>query len=267
MGYIPNHDGQMVVSSNFASWNWSTVHLFYQFVATSSMVRIIRPDQLSGYSPSNVVAIDGLDWHTYFPCTGLHESISSSLMLKLVFGFSRISKKAFASTVFFRMLDRKLSIAHPLEGKAAYTDWAWSQHVCRFPFLFLVFIVRYVYALACVPIPQVNRGVNSPADISMDISKLVRLLGVTPISFKDGVKLTLENDATSWQKESLHVRWLQFSFIKVKEIHVYKWSHELLLQGPIWIHGIMEWQMRVHWNSLYPWNDPESMNLNNSTFW
>lgn len=77
------------------------------------MVRIIRPDQLSGYSPSNVVAIDGLDWHTYFPCTGLHESISSSLMLKLVFRVSRISKKVFASTVFFRILDRKLSTAHP----------------------------------------------------------------------------------------------------------------------------------------------------------
>ncbi|RWR91920.1 methionine adenosyltransferase 2 subunit beta [Cinnamomum micranthum f. kanehirae] len=44
---------------------------------------------------------------------------------------------------------------------------------------------------------SVNRGVNSPADISMDISKLVRLLGITPISFKDGVKLTLENDDPS----------------------------------------------------------------------
>lgn len=104
MGYIPNHAGQMVVSSNFAYWNWSTVHLFYQLVATSSMVRIIRPDPLSGYSSSNVVAIDGLDWHTYFPCTGLHEAIPSSLMLKLVFGFSRISEKVFASNVFFRML-------------------------------------------------------------------------------------------------------------------------------------------------------------------
>lgn len=38
---------------------------------------------------------------------------------------------------------------------------------------------------------SVDRGVKSPADISMDISKLVKTLNVSPISFKDGVKLTL----------------------------------------------------------------------------
>ncbi|KAJ8450192.1 hypothetical protein Cgig2_033386 [Carnegiea gigantea] len=38
---------------------------------------------------------------------------------------------------------------------------------------------------------SVDGGVKSPADISMDISKLVKTLNVTPISFKDGVKLTL----------------------------------------------------------------------------
>lgn len=40
---------------------------------------------------------------------------------------------------------------------------------------------------------QVDRGVISPADISMDISKLVQTLNIVPTSFKDGVKLTLEN--------------------------------------------------------------------------
>ncbi|EHA8591947.1 putative methionine adenosyltransferase 2 subunit beta [Cocos nucifera] len=39
---------------------------------------------------------------------------------------------------------------------------------------------------------SVNRGVVSPADISMDISKLIQVLGNTPISFHDGVRLTLE---------------------------------------------------------------------------
>ncbi|OAY62334.1 methionine adenosyltransferase 2 subunit beta [Manihot esculenta] len=40
---------------------------------------------------------------------------------------------------------------------------------------------------------SVDRGVISPADISMDISKLVQTLNIVPTSFKDGVKLTLEN--------------------------------------------------------------------------
>lgn len=42
---------------------------------------------------------------------------------------------------------------------------------------------------------QVDRGVKSPADISMDISKLVKTLNISPTSFKDGVNLTL---ATPW---------------------------------------------------------------------
>lgn len=32
----------------------------------------------------------------------------------------------------------------------------------------------------------------SPADISMDISKLIELFGVRPLPFKDGVRSTLE---------------------------------------------------------------------------
>ncbi|KAM5555178.1 hypothetical protein ABKV19_023193 [Rosa sericea] len=39
---------------------------------------------------------------------------------------------------------------------------------------------------------SVDRGVMSPADISMDITKLVQTLGISPISFQDGVRLTLE---------------------------------------------------------------------------
>ncbi|KNA15035.1 hypothetical protein SOVF_101900 [Spinacia oleracea] len=38
---------------------------------------------------------------------------------------------------------------------------------------------------------SVDRGVKSPADISMDISKLVKTLNISPTSFKDGVNLTL----------------------------------------------------------------------------
>ncbi|KAF2315336.1 hypothetical protein GH714_038865 [Hevea brasiliensis] len=43
-----------------------------------------------------------------------------------------------------------------------------------------------------VPSSSVDRGVASPADISMDISKLVQTLNILPTPFKDGVKLTLE---------------------------------------------------------------------------
>ncbi|CAN1308661.1 hypothetical protein LINPERPRIM_LOCUS27465 [Linum perenne] len=44
-----------------------------------------------------------------------------------------------------------------------------------------------------VLVPQVDRGVRSPADISMDVSKLVQELGIRPTTFKDGVKCTLDN--------------------------------------------------------------------------
>ncbi|KAI8545178.1 hypothetical protein RHMOL_Rhmol07G0021500 [Rhododendron molle] len=44
---------------------------------------------------------------------------------------------------------------------------------------------------------SVDRGVKSPADISMDISKLIQTLGISPISFKDGVRLTLAAEAGS----------------------------------------------------------------------
>ncbi|KAK7349548.1 hypothetical protein VNO77_06999 [Canavalia gladiata] len=41
----------------------------------------------------------------------------------------------------------------------------------------------------------VDRGVKSPADISMDITRLVQTLGICPVSFKDGVRLTLTTEA------------------------------------------------------------------------
>lgn len=40
---------------------------------------------------------------------------------------------------------------------------------------------------------SVNRGVASPADISMDVSKVVKLLGINLTPFKDGVQLTFES--------------------------------------------------------------------------
>ena len=46
-------------------------------------------------------------------------------------------------------------------------------------------------------VSQVDRGVISPADISMDIAKLVQTLKISPTPFKDGVKLTLVAEASS----------------------------------------------------------------------
>lgn len=43
---------------------------------------------------------------------------------------------------------------------------------------------------------SVDRGVQSPADISMDITKLVQTLNIDPVTYKDGVKLTLAAEAT-----------------------------------------------------------------------
>ncbi|KAJ9556322.1 hypothetical protein OSB04_010936 [Centaurea solstitialis] len=40
---------------------------------------------------------------------------------------------------------------------------------------------------------SINRGVKSPADISMDISKLIQTLDFMPTSFHDGVKLTIDS--------------------------------------------------------------------------
>ncbi|MFS7925005.1 putative rmlD-like substrate binding domain, NAD(P)-binding domain superfamily [Helianthus anomalus] len=41
---------------------------------------------------------------------------------------------------------------------------------------------------------SIDRGVKSPADISMDISKLIQTLDFTPTSFEDGVKLTFDTN-------------------------------------------------------------------------
>ncbi|XP_028769173.1 methionine adenosyltransferase 2 subunit beta-like isoform X1 [Neltuma alba] len=42
---------------------------------------------------------------------------------------------------------------------------------------------------------SVDRGVRSPADISMDISRLVQTLKIHPIPFEEGVRLTLASEA------------------------------------------------------------------------
>ncbi|CAA7390960.1 unnamed protein product [Spirodela intermedia] len=44
--------------------------------------------------------------------------------------------------------------------------------------------------IKAVSASSVDRGVTSPADISMDISRLTQELGVTPVCFKNGVQLT-----------------------------------------------------------------------------
>ncbi|KAE8733336.1 methionine adenosyltransferase 2 subunit beta isoform 2 [Hibiscus syriacus] len=50
-------------------------------------------------------------------------------------------------------------------------------------------LIKPIYA------SSVDRGVMSPADISMDITKLVQSLNISPTPFKDGVKLTLASEA------------------------------------------------------------------------
>ncbi|KAG2655127.1 hypothetical protein PVAP13_1NG549900 [Panicum virgatum] len=43
---------------------------------------------------------------------------------------------------------------------------------------------------------SVNRGVASPSDISMDITKLTQMLSIKPISFQDGVRATFDAEAS-----------------------------------------------------------------------
>ena len=49
-----------------------------------------------------------------------------------------------------------------------------------------------------LPAAQVNWRVASPPDISMDITKLTQILGIKPISFQDGVRSTLDAEASTW---------------------------------------------------------------------
>lgn len=44
---------------------------------------------------------------------------------------------------------------------------------------------------------SVDRGIKSPVDISMDITKLIQTLHISPTSFRAGVQLTLESQASS----------------------------------------------------------------------
>ncbi|XVF22601.1 hypothetical protein REPUB_Repub12eG0185400 [Reevesia pubescens] len=51
--------------------------------------------------------------------------------------------------------------------------------------------------IKAVSASSVDRGVMSPADISMDITKLIQTLNISPTPFKDGVKMTLAAEASS----------------------------------------------------------------------
>uniref|UniRef100_A0A5B7A908 Putative methionine adenosyltransferase 2 subunit beta isoform X1 n=1 Tax=Davidia involucrata TaxID=16924 RepID=A0A5B7A908_DAVIN len=52
-------------------------------------------------------------------------------------------------------------------------------------------------SIKSVSASSVDRGVKSPADISMDITKLVQTLDISPTSFRDGVRLTLASESNS----------------------------------------------------------------------
>nr|XP_009761652.1 PREDICTED: replication factor C subunit 4-like [Nicotiana sylvestris] len=48
-----------------------------------------------------------------------------------------------------------------------------------------------------IQMSQVNHGVKSPADISMDITRLIQTLNMSTTAFRAGVKLTLEVELAS----------------------------------------------------------------------
>nr|XP_009786751.1 PREDICTED: uncharacterized protein LOC104234807 [Nicotiana sylvestris] len=48
-----------------------------------------------------------------------------------------------------------------------------------------------------IQMSQVNHGVKSPVDISMDITRLIQTLNMSTTAFRDGVKLTLEAELAS----------------------------------------------------------------------
>ncbi|XP_028122813.1 methionine adenosyltransferase 2 subunit beta-like isoform X2 [Camellia sinensis] len=52
-------------------------------------------------------------------------------------------------------------------------------------------------SIKSVSASSVDRGVKSPTDISMDITKLMQTLDFSPIPFRDGVRLTLAAEAGS----------------------------------------------------------------------
>lgn len=57
--------------------------------------------------------------------------------------------------------------------------------------------IIHLISLSIELFSQVDRGVVSPADISMDITKLIQTLKISPTSFKDGVRLTLQAESHS----------------------------------------------------------------------
>lgn len=50
--------------------------------------------------------------------------------------------------------------------------------------------------ITLVSASSVDRGVRSPADISMDITRLVQTLRISPTPFKEGVRMTLEAEGS-----------------------------------------------------------------------
>ncbi|XP_030533753.1 methionine adenosyltransferase 2 subunit beta isoform X3 [Rhodamnia argentea] len=51
--------------------------------------------------------------------------------------------------------------------------------------------------ITLVSASSVDRGVRSPADISMDITRVVQTLRISPTPFKEGVRLTLEAEGSA----------------------------------------------------------------------
>ncbi|KAL6565927.1 hypothetical protein OROHE_004982 [Orobanche hederae] len=58
--------------------------------------------------------------------------------------------------------------------------------------VFVKDLVGVIQILTTQWISEVDRGVKSPSDISMDISKLIQTTGISPTRYTEGVRLTLE---------------------------------------------------------------------------
>ncbi|CAN1308660.1 Methionine adenosyltransferase 2 subunit beta [Linum perenne] len=95
-------------------------------------------------------------------------------------------------TVILSLMNRRVS-----EGKQMQLllNLGGPDRVSRVEMAAAVALVRGhdTCLIKSVSASSVDRGVRSPADISMDVSKLVQELGIRPTTFKDGVKCTLDN--------------------------------------------------------------------------
>nr|XP_009787643.1 PREDICTED: replication factor C subunit 4-like [Nicotiana sylvestris] len=68
--------------------------------------------------------------------------------------------------------------------------------------------------MAVVAAEKVNRGIKSPVDISMDITRLIQTLNMSTTAFRDAVKLTLEAElaSISYQKMFLELTLFERAF-------------------------------------------------------